>query len=134
MTEITELSSKVYEEAIEKWYRIAFFKGEDKGIKNCSFCKLFASIKCIGCPVSNLTGKPLCNNTPYSVWIDFTGQEMIKQGIPLSKPTIVRGKKSYKAALDELEFLIHLCPDDERKKYWTEKMENRKLFIAYEVI
>jgi hypothetical protein len=37
----------------------------DGGDETCGYCMIFASMRCIGCPIQYATGKVQCKDTPY---------------------------------------------------------------------
>ena len=80
--------------SIQKWRGITNGEGVDKGSNNCPLCHKFLDRKsgtCFGCPVYEHTKEHLCVGTPY----DNYG-----------------GDPSYENALEELEFLESLLPEE----------------------
>ncbi len=69
---------KAVEGTVLKWAYI--YKGlkRDKGIKDCSLCKLFFRCGyCVDCLIYKKTGKSMCNDTPYDKWIEHYENEHI---------------------------------------------------------
>lgn len=103
-------TKQALKESIEHWERLASgdrHPGEGIGGGHCSLCAKFdlgvpIILKCDGCPVSAFSGKPKCEETPY------TGANCAgwKHGLDSDE---------FKAAAQlELEFLRSLLPKDDR--------------------
>ena len=66
--------------AILKWKNIIENKDVDCGRENCPLCKKFHKstgdpwVDCVGCPVTFVTGKAHCKNTPYTDWQKYHKQ------------------------------------------------------------
>lgn len=86
------------EGSIAKWEAIVAGTGEDEGSENCPLCHKFHRgghlHYCRGCPVREVTGRTLCDGTPY---IDYA-QDDEDGGIAAAKA--------------ELEFLKSLRPKE----------------------
>lgn len=90
--------------SIAKWERNAEAKTPTKykiSEYDCPLCSLFISKDCVGCPVSERSGKALCYGTPYRpamhAWFDW------------SDGTTDAGL-CHAAARDEVAFLKSLLP------------------------
>jgi hypothetical protein len=95
--------------SIKKWEMIVEGTEVDKGWFNCSLCKVFCRNAwevpegelCKGCPVSEKTGVPFCEDTPYQDIDDYKGNV---------------GDEGYKEiAQREVNFLKSLLPKNVEK-------------------
>jgi len=59
---------KIMEASVKKWDRIIAGKGSDGGVFDCPPCRIFYVLICIGCPISEYTGKKFCKGSPYPDW------------------------------------------------------------------
>lgn len=92
--------------SIAKWKSIVDGTGKDEGADNCPLCKQFIdcyeideegnNICCVGCPVSQKTGKEGCLGSPYEKYSNCSEE---------CKPRHARA---------ELAFLKSLLPEEER--------------------
>ena len=94
---------KALRASIAHWRRLATGKrreNESIGWRNCALCKRFLDLDCVGCPVREATGQPLCQRTPY-VAADYA----------LGASDAGFDSAAFKAAaLKELKFLESLLP------------------------
>jgi len=100
------------EESIEHWERLVSgnrLPNENIGINDCALCRAYlynSSVKaCVGCPVSETTGKTHCENTPYNLVMKIKAEMFF---IPYS--VFLDTKEFKEAAKKELEFLKSLLP------------------------
>lgn len=59
--------------SIQHWERLSdpdLFRGEDLGARACALCRKYIEDHCVGCPVSDFTGQPGCQHTPYEDVVD----------------------------------------------------------------
>jgi len=99
--------------SIEHWERLATGKrkrGETADGKFCALCDLFynehddcRALRCAGCPVSEITGHPLCETTPYY------------HARNISFDHELRSDEFKNAAKLELDFLKSLLPKKGKK-------------------
>ena len=59
---------KIMEASVRKWDRIIAGKGGDGGVLDCPPCRIYYVLICIGCPISQYTGKKFCKGSPYIPW------------------------------------------------------------------
>ena len=107
------------EESIEHWKRLATGTaepGEKIGMLSCALCKVYAPVDmaekdcCIGCPVSNRTGKRWCTGCPYGAISDYTD---LPENFGRTFSKIKADPEFQRLAKLELEFLQSLlCPPD----------------------
>ena len=104
--------------SINKWNKIVQGLEADKGPENCALCNEFLAKDCVGCPVFERTGEPLCNGTPY----EHFGQvfhdellELVRWHInPKQEPKVVIGPKTMEVACAEHDFIVSLLESDEK--------------------
>lgn len=95
-------TDKALYEAREKWLHNADcvdIKEAKVGYLTCPLCDLFYGKDCVGCPIMNFTGEPLCRGTTYlEAW---KAKEAVVRGeAPIS--TFHRPAKEYADLLDKL--------------------------------
>lgn len=94
------------EGSIEKWRKIAYENGPDRGSANCPLCDLFNTRHgCSGCPVQGRTAAHYCAHTPYDDWTDYFCQNEHH----LDKR--VFDDESKRLAIEEYAFLKSLLPE-----------------------
>lgn len=89
------------------------------GIKDCALCEVFLNatgnhrLWCIGCPVMEKTGEPLCSHTPYRTVYD--------RGFEWREDVTSRNAKSafLTAERAEIKFLESLLPKTKKTKGHT---------------
>jgi hypothetical protein len=106
--------------SIEKWDNIVNQCGADLGSKNCQCCiDYFAdfdvdgTMTCIGCPIYEKTGKPMCENTPYTHWVEQHGNAFTLHLFG----TVARSELEISAAKSELIFLTELLKELKDEQY-----------------
>lgn len=110
--------------SIQKWNDILAGTGHDKGCDNCPLCKEFADktdgesdedgIECAGCPVRERTGKPGCENSPYTKWARVTFYQDLDDDRCVRLPLDGKIEDAIAAAREERDFLVSLLPEEER--------------------
>jgi len=81
--------------SIEKWQDIVDGKGRNSGAKNCALCE---ALHCGKCSVSDKTGLPSCEGTPYMEFVLCSTKS-----------------ERLRCAKEELEFLKSLRKKEEMK-------------------
>ena len=59
---------QIMEAAVRKWDAIIAGEKADGGVLDCPPCRIFYIVFCIGCPISEYTGKKFCVGSPYPDW------------------------------------------------------------------
>ena len=100
------------EESIEHWERLVSgnrLPNESIGTNDCALCKAYLhkslTKNCVGCPVSKITGKTYCENTPYDLVMKIKNEMSVR-----SYSDFLDTKEFKEAAKKELEFLKSLLP------------------------
>ncbi len=65
-----EINLNLMKDVFIKWDGIYKMKQDDYGMKSCSLCKEYFKWNCFRCPIRMVTGKMLCDGTPYTKWIN----------------------------------------------------------------
>jgi hypothetical protein len=107
---------KALKSSIEKWELIYKEDGSDYGPGNCGLCMEFRvsiplptpKVKCDGCPVFEKTNKVGCSGTPHAEWNNYLEDNLDEA----NDEFIVFDEKSKQLALDELNFLKSLLPNE----------------------
>jgi hypothetical protein len=97
------------EGSIAKWQAIVAGTGTDKGAADCPLCQIFIipNSSCKGCPVYEKTKYSVCKQTPYTnQWLPTIHSPFMQ----------VTEEQRIAAAQAELDFLISLLPNEERKE------------------
>jgi hypothetical protein len=96
---------KALKGSIKKWEAIVAGTGVDLGCDNCPLCERFllGMGSCVGCPVSEKTGRVACIRTPYG---DFASA----QPLDSQHPYVANTPDSRKHARRMLAFLKRLLP------------------------
>lgn len=97
--------------SIKKWQNIVRSTKEvDKGTGNCPLC---LSLRCIKCPVMDVTKQSGCQETPYIVWV--THLRDVHNHLFLPRQRVPYCKECLKIAKSEVSFLQSLLPGKEEK-------------------
>ncbi len=137
----------LWKRVLEKWFGVWSRGDAERGRTDCAFCDEFFDLECVGCPILFKTGKNACVGTPYEHFdhhkqaildnyksrqqvLPDCGCEIIPDdgGIMLPKPNTkcyCEGATIY--ALGELQFLIRLCPYDDLKSEYIDKIATHQL-------
>lgn len=106
---------KAIKRSIMKWDLICHGVHADYGGADCALCDLYIDIQCENCPIgdSGYT-RAFCKDTPYIQFLrsfDLCKKRYIKNSFSIPRACY--------AAAAEVEFLISLLPEEERKAYDT---------------
>ena len=109
---------KALEGSICKWDDICMGYGEDYGSDDCPLCAIFIDfVGCNGCPVSAVTGKSNCHDTPYDEWYDvYRGMSTCRISQFQDQLQVNIKKLLIGIAEEELIFLIELLPEGHKWK------------------
>ena len=101
--------------SIKKWQRIVVStEAEDRGTVNCPLCDMFWYRGCGGCPVRAATGWSLCGGSPYTEWVAHMTGDHSHPGLPKHRHPDC--KECLQLARAELDFLVGLLPDKDKKR------------------
>ena len=107
---------KALKGSIRKWERIVAGTGVDKEASDCPLCELYkhdvfiTDTDCQNCPVSQKTGNPYCEGSPYDDWRRMPTYH----DVPI--PDMSHSIRANQIAQKELEFLKSLLPEEEKEK------------------
>ena len=102
---------KALQGSIEKWMKIAYAGGQDKGWPNCPLCVAYTGSgdnDCGLCPVSQV-GNSFCVGSPYTDWMWHHRKKHGDEFPFFCKPGCAECKR---LALAELDFLKSLLSNE----------------------
>ena len=123
-TSMTPEAQKALELSILHWKAILAGKDVSLGTKNCPLCHEFFLTpqgRCIGCPVSEKTGKAFCDDSPYikfsRIATKFAEIGVANVGLSYGPINSSTPGEVIEAIRDELDFLISLHPGPQWWEY-----------------
>lgn len=107
-------TAEALEGSIKKWEAIVEGTGADQGPHNCPLCQMFFNnVDCEGCPVREATGKPVCNDTPYTLFSKPRKHDATcEYNVHCQPCTCAYGKEHAQAEVDFLKSLRDDPTDD----------------------